>query len=201
MHPKRFNMKIIPTALVLAGTVLAFPAGNFAFNYGDGCEETMVEQRLVWQSVLLSDEQGKQAPDFELEDQFRSKKIHQFPKDKWSIIFVAGRKGSEQIEPWAKAIYDTYGDSVEQIGIADVSNVPGPLQGLIRSLFRKTITYPILMDWEGSVVQKLGYKKDQVRLVVVSPEGKIKEVFDGPLTKSAKARVFKAVPESEKTKP
>lgn len=193
-------MKKIPLALALAGTILIFPAGKYALRSAEFIEVPIIGLNSEFRPIQINDDRDKEkrAPDFELEDQFRNKKNHHFPKDRWSVIFVAGRKGAEQIEPWAKAIYDIYGESVEQIGIADVSSVPGPLQGLIRSLFRKTITYPILMDWEGKVVHKIGYQKDKVRLLVVSPEGKIKEVYDGPLSESAKSKVLKALPEPEK---
>lgn len=200
MQSNRLNMKRIPLALALAltGIFCLSPADNSASDVYDCIEDKSTSGFCLSDSVRLKEEKVKRAADFQLEDQFRNKKSHQFPKDKWSIIFVAGRKGSEQIEPWAKAIYDVYGESVEQIGIADVSNVPGPLQGLIRSLFRKTITYPILMDWEGKVVNKFGYKKDHVRLLVVEPGGEIKEIFDGPLSESGKARIFKALPDPKK---
>ncbi len=153
-----------------------------------------VKQNLGIPIIDISDNSEDTVPDIELEDQFKKKVSHNFPKDKWSVIFVAGRKGADQIEPWAKAIYEGYGDSVEQIGVADVSTVPAPIRGLIRAVFRKTVDYPILMDWEGKVTQKLGYKSGLVRLFVVSPSGTIQFEVDGPLTKSRKEQLFGHLP-------
>lgn len=147
--------------------------------------------------TLTEEKKERKAPEFSLSDQFKKRAEHSFPKDKWSVFFVAGRKGSDQIKDWATAIHERYGEHVEQVGIADVSGVPGPMQGLIRAVFRNTLDYPVLMDWEGNVSKKWGYEPGKVRVFVVSPEGDIIFSVDGEINEKNKARLFEVLPEVE----
>jgi hypothetical protein len=147
--------------------------------------------------TLTEEKKERKAPEFSLSDQFKKRAQHSFPKDKWSVFFVAGRKGSDQIKDWATAIHERYGEEVEQVGIADVSGVPGPMQGLIRAVFRNTLDYPVLMDWEGNVSKKWGYEAGKVRVFVVSPEGNITFTVDGEINEENKARLFELLPKLE----
>lgn len=146
---------------------------------------------------LTEEKKERKAPEFTLSDQFKKRSEHRFPKDKWSVFFVAGRKGSDQIKDWATAIHERYQEEVEQVGIADVSGVPGPMQGVIRAVFRNTLDYPVLMDWEGSVSKNWGYEAGKVRVFVVSPEGDIIFSVDGEMNEKNKARLFEALPKLE----
>lgn len=144
-----------------------------------------------WIPLTLTEEKKeRKAPEFSLSDQFKKRSEHRFPKDKWSVFFVAGRKGADQIEDWATAIHEEFQEEVEQVGIADVSGVPGPMHGLIRAVFRNTLDYPVLMDWEGGVCKKWGYESGKVRVFVVSPEGTIIFSIDGAMNNENKAKLF-----------
>ena len=147
--------------------------------------------------ALTEEKKERKAPEFSLSDQFKKQSEHRFPKAKWSVFFVAGRKGSDQIKDWATAIHEQYQGQVEQVGIADVSGVPGPMQGLIRAVFRNTLDYPVLMDWEGTVSKNWGYEAGKVRVFVVSPEGNIIFSVDGEMNEINKAQLFEALPEVE----
>jgi hypothetical protein len=58
-----------------------------------------------------------------------------FPQPRVSVLTVADRKGSEQIESWVRPLKERYGEKLLVEGVADVSTVPKLLRAMVRSRF------------------------------------------------------------------
>ena len=69
------------------------------------------------------------APGFDLQDQFG--KLHQvaFPKARVSVLTLADRAGSEQLEGWVRPLYERYRDTIDIHGVAKLDGVPPPCAG------------------------------------------------------------------------
>src|SRR4051794_6077828 len=83
----------------------------------------------------------QKVPDFELKDQHNVTRTYQFPRDKISLLTVADRKGSDQIEAWVRPIKQRYGNRIDIDGVADMSTVPTGLRTLVRNAFKDQLTY------------------------------------------------------------
>lgn len=67
---------------------------------------------------------------------------------------IADHKGSDQLAPWIQQLHDRYQKNIDIDGVADVSNVPKPLQGFLRATFRNQLAYSVMLDWDGTVVRQ-----------------------------------------------
>ena len=119
--------------------------------------------------------------DFELTDQHLAARRYRFPKANVTVMTVADHKGSGQLAPWIQRLHDRYRRKIDIDGVADVSNVPGPLQGLIRATFRKQLAYSVMLDWDGSVVRQFAYTKGVANIFVIDRRGQIVKQTSGPI--------------------
>jgi|NOAtaT_7_FD_contig_101_735573_length_3484_multi_2_in_0_out_0_4 hypothetical protein len=113
------------------------------------------------------------AVDFELRDQYNQLISYRFPKSKPTILIFGDRKGSEQIEGWVKPIWAQYQDRVDQRGVAVLSAVPSFMRGIIRSMFKSRVKYPVLLDWTGEVAKSYSYQSGQANLILIDQQGQI----------------------------
>jgi peroxiredoxin len=113
------------------------------------------------------------AMDFELRDQFGKTLAYRFPKERVSVLTFGDRKGSSQIEGWVRPVYDRYGDRVDLHGVAVLTSIPSPFQGLARRQFRKQVKFPVLLDFKGDVSRGYGYEKDRANVFVIAPDGRV----------------------------
>lgn len=122
---------------------------------------------------------------FELEDQHGSRRSFSFPRARVCVVMVADQKGSQQLEPWIKALLDRFGSEVDIEGIADLSSVPSALRGAVRREFRKQSERSVLLDWEGSVVRRFGYARHLANVYVLDRGGKVIGYASGVATPGA----------------
>lgn len=120
--------------------------------------------------------------DFELTDQEAKPRRYRFPKTKVTVITVADRKGSEQLAPWIQRLHNRYGTRIDIDGLADVSMIAKPFHSMFRAAFRKQLAYPVMLDWEGSVVKQFGYAKGVANIYVIDRSGRILRQVIGPLS-------------------
>lgn len=131
---------------------------------------------------------GQAAPskisDFELRDQHGRSRQYSFPKSKVTVMTIADQGGSEQLEPWIWHVHGRFGNRIDIDGVADVSQVPGPLRGIVRAVFRNQLSYSILLDWNGAVVRQFAYEKGSANVYVIDKDGHVKKHLSGPATGS-----------------
>lgn len=131
--------------------------------------------------------------DFELSDQHQKARAYRFPKAKVTVITVADHKGSEQLAPWIQGVRDRYGERVDIDGVADMSSVPGALQGIVRRSFKKQLAYSVMLDWEGAVVKQFGYQKGVANIYVIDRNGRIVKHMSGPVSDIGAKELFGAI--------
>jgi hypothetical protein len=120
--------------------------------------------------------------EFELKDQYNSSYTYRFPKEKVSILALADRKGVSQVEGWIRPLYERYTDRVDIHGIAVVSSVPSMFRGLLRSVFKSRVKFPVMLDWEGEVTKSFGYSGGRANIFVIDKNGNIVLKLIGPAT-------------------
>jgi hypothetical protein len=120
-----------------------------------------------------------QAPAFELEDQYGKSHKVEFPRPRITVITFADRAGSSQLEGWIRPLYERYLETIDIHGVAKLAGVPRLMRSLLRAIFRKNLTYPVMMDWTGAVSMNYGYEARVANVVVLSPEGRIEYRFNG----------------------
>ena len=87
------------------------------------------------------------------------------------VLLVADKKGYEALGPWIDAVRVRAGEQVAIVGIADVRAVPGFLRGKVRRKFAAGQARPILLDWEGEVLNRLDPEKGVPNAYLISASG------------------------------
>lgn len=131
--------------------------------------------------------------DFDLTDQDSKSRSYHFPKSKVTLMTVADHKGSDQLAPWIQRIYGRYEKRIDIDGIADVSMIPKPFQGMFRDAFRKKLARSVLLDWGGSVVKQFDYQKSVANIYVIDQGGRIVKRIAGPLSDAGEQELFREI--------
>ena len=121
----------------------------------------------------------------ELRDQFDSPHKLAFPTTNITLLTIADKKGSAQVNGWIAALKPRCDGRIAIRGLADVGGVPGFVQGRIRKGFQESLKYPVMLDWSGKVCAQLGYKKDEANILVIDRNGRIHARFTGVATAAA----------------
>ena len=141
----------------------------------------------------VSSQSETQLKAFELADQSNRSRSYAFPRDKVTVMTVADYRGSAQLTPWIQRLHDRYGDQIAIDGIADVSMIPKPFQALFRREFRKRLRYPVMLDWEGAVLEQFDYEKGVANVYVVDRRGAIRMRIAGAVSDGAIRRLFQEI--------
>jgi hypothetical protein len=137
--------------------------------------------------------QAQKIPEFSLEDQHQNLHHYRFPRARHSVLTLADRKGSAQIEGWVRALKARYGKKLDVDGVADVSIIPKPFHGLVRSGFKSRLSYPVMLDFGGQVVKALDHEQDKANIYIVQPDGQIVLHVAGMADATNLRRVFNAL--------
>jgi len=139
----------------------------------------------------------------ELHDQYDAPQRLTFPASNITVLTIADKKGSEQVDGWIAALKPRYAGRINLRGIADVGGAPEFVQARIRKKFQETRHYPVMMDWSGKVCAQLSYKKDVANILLLSRDGSILARFsgraDGPQIAEACALLDKALARPKKS--
>ena len=120
----------------------------------------------------------KQLSDFVLSDQNSVIRRYGFPKQKVTVMTVADRTGSEQLEPWITNLYEHYGSQ---------------LHSVVRALFRKRLAHSVMLDWDGAVVKRLDYERGVANIYVIDRCGTIRKRITGPLNATVQRDLFRTI--------
>ena len=127
---------------------------------------------------------------FELRDQYDIAHTISFPATNVTVITVADKKGSEQIDGWIAPLKERYGGRIDIEGVADMSRVPGFLRSMVRERFKKRRTYPVMLDWDGPVARGFNYRKDEANVFVIDRDGHVTGHFTGATNEVALRALF-----------
>jgi len=130
---------------------------------------------------------------FELRDQYDVSHKISFPATNVTVMTVADKKGSEQIDGWIAALKERYTGQILIEGIADVSNVPRLLRSMVREQFKKHRKYPVMLDWAGPTVRSFHYHKDEANVFVIDRQGHVTGHFTGTTNEIALNELFLAI--------
>jgi len=152
---------------------------------------------IVYGLLLATAVQGHtavvQLANFELSDQHAQTRKYVFPTSKVTVMTVADHKGSDQLAPWVERVYARYQQRIDIDGVADVSMIPKPFQGLLRSEFRKRLTRSVMLDWDGALVRQFGYRPGVANLYVIDRRGRIVKAIAGPVSDAAMSELSRAI--------
>jgi hypothetical protein len=130
---------------------------------------------------------------FELRDQYDNPHTISFPATNVTLMTVADRKGSEQINGWIAPVKERYGERIAIEGIADVSTVPRLLRSMVQKQFKKDRAYPVMLDWDGPVAHSFNYQKDEANFFVIDRQGRITGCFSGATNEVALKALFASI--------
>lgn len=165
-----------PTLILLsASVVLSAPPASTASPFGPSVQETRTDSK---------------ATEFVLQDQYNKTHHYRFPQETLSILLFADHTGSAQLEDWIQPIYARYQDTIGIYGVAELSIVPGFLRGLVRTLFRERLQYPVMLDWQGTVSRRYAYQSGQANLFVIDAQGHMVLKVIGAVDASKLQQVF-----------
>jgi hypothetical protein len=165
--------------------ILSFRLGSiaaafFAFAAFAGSDDIRTEQSNEGAAVQQTSRTpkaevsaGKKAPTFTLVDQFKKSAKIEYPSKSVNVFILADREGSKQVEAWVRRVFDKFGERIEIRGIALLKGVPVALRSTVRYMFKRQVSYPVLMDWDGEVTSQFPFKPGQACVVVVDTSGRI----------------------------
>jgi len=134
-----------------------------------------------------------QAQCFRLADQYGNDHSINYPQEKVCVLVFADERGSTQVEGWVRPLYERYETAILIFGVAELSNVPERLRSTIRGIFRRSVKYPVMLDWTGRVSGEYGYAGKSAAVVIVSPQGVILHRETGKANRPALNRSFAVV--------
>lgn len=129
----------------------------------------------------------------ELQDQFGKPQKLAFPNARITLLAIADKQGSAEVNAWIAALKPRYAERIDIRGLADMGGVPGFLQGHISRKFQATRKYPVMMDWSGKVCDRFGYRQDVANILVIDADGTIRERVCGAATEDAVTRISHAL--------
>ena len=128
-----------------------------------------------------------------LRDQYDAPQKLSFPTTNITVLTIADRKGSDQVDGWIAALKLRYSGRIHLRGLAEVGSVPAFLRRKIRKRFQETRTYPVMMDWSGKVCARLGYQPDLANILILGRDGSILGRFTGGAVETNRAAAFDAL--------
>jgi hypothetical protein len=129
----------------------------------------------------------------ELHDQFDALQKLSFPSTKITLLTIADKKGSEQINGWINPLKQRFGKNIDIRGIADVSSVPRLLREMVRKKFQKVHTYPVMLDWSGDVVKSFTYLPGEANILALDKRGQIIKRISGKADEKSLQNLFAAI--------
>src|SRR4051794_2114674 len=114
------------------------------------CIFAMVEALLASGSISAAEVPAlaTKVPDcIELNDQYDAPHRLTFPTTNITVLTIADRKGSEQVDGWIAALKARYAGRINLRGIADVGGAPAFIRARIRKKFQEAREYPVMLDW------------------------------------------------------
>jgi hypothetical protein len=138
-------------------------------------------------------------PRIVLQDQFD--KTHQvtFPTSKPVFVAIADQDAAKPMKLWIEASKQQFGTNVTYIGVADVRKVPAFLRSFIRKKFKEAYSYPVLLDWSGTLTQAFNAKSGVPNIYLLSRDGKNLATEVGEVTEKKLQRIGSALNELGKT--
>lgn len=136
---------------------------------------------------------GKPMASFELKDQYGRLHSISFPRTNLMVVTVADRTGAGQVNSWIEPLKERYGNKIAMAGVASVGKVPRPFRGLAQARFRKAWTYPVMLDWNGEISDRLGSEREEVTLIAVGRDGTILWRHSGAANQEALLRLFTVI--------
>jgi len=130
---------------------------------------------------------------FELRDQYDALHRIAFPAANVTVLTVADRKGSEQIDGWIAPLKERYAERIAIMGIADMSQVPGLLRSMVKNRFSRRYPHPVMLDWEGLVARGFHYQQDKANLFVIDRDGRVTGHFTGATNEVVLRALFTGV--------
>jgi hypothetical protein len=142
---------------------------------------------LVWLTgALAAGTAPTNAPArIQLLDQYDVSQTLAFPATNLTLLTIADKTGSEQIAGWVAPVKNRFGRRVDIRGLADLSAVPSVLRPLVRREFRKSQSYPVMLDWSGEVVKAFAYQRDKANVLLLDGQGGILKRWSGPADAAA----------------
>ena len=128
-----------------------------------------------------------------LSDQWEKSAVLHAPLERITILAVADRAGAEQINEWVAPLKVQFGTNVHFFAVADVGAVPGPLRGMVRRRFAKEYSYPIGLDWKGTITGQLTLTSKAVNLFVLDRAGTIQHTTRGAVETEALRKLIGVV--------
>ena len=125
----------------------------------------------------------------QLSDQYDTNQVLCFPTNRVTVLTIADRHGSEQIDGWISPLKQRFVGRIYIRGIADVAGVPGIFRSHIRKRFQESRKYPVMMDWSGKTVSAFAAQTGGANVYVIAPDGAILLHVFGPATKGPLGQV------------
>jgi hypothetical protein len=148
---------------------------------------------LLFLSAAAFGAPAERLSNFDLTDQHLNLRSYRFPKARVTVMTIADHKGSDQLAPWIQQLHDRYHKKIDIDGVADVSNVPKPLQGVLRATFRNQLAYSVMLDWNGTVVRQFAYRRGVANIYVIDRRGQIVNQTTGPVSAGALLLLARAI--------
>ncbi|MBU0928439.1 MAG: hypothetical protein KKA67_11870 [Spirochaetes bacterium] len=97
------------------------------------------------------------------------------------VVWSDRREAPDDIAAWLAAIGSSLPPGTGLLAVADLKAVPFfvPRAGIIKGVADSVPTRPVLLDWKGELIKRLGFKKGGPLVLVLGPGGSVKVAARG----------------------
>jgi predicted transcriptional regulator len=104
---------------------------------------------LLLSAAVMGLQTGKNAPNFNLKDQFDKTWNLSGLKNKVVVVVAANRDSGESMGPWVDKLKSRYGNKIQILGLLDLHDIPGIGRGIAKSRIKKETRDPMMLDFKG----------------------------------------------------
>ena len=133
------------------------------------------------------------AQSFELDDQYGDLQRVQFPSERVTVLLIADRAGSKQLDDWVVSLGERYEDRIDIFGVAALGEVPRLLRPVVRASFRRNMPDPVMLDWSDEVTERYSYESGLTNVIVIAPSGAITHRVHGSASTNRLQTLFEEI--------
>ncbi len=126
---------------------------------------------------------GSKMPSWSLTDASDVKRDSSQFANNLLLIIGGDKKSQDSNNDWGARVHKACPASLPSVAMADTSAVPRLLRGVYRNQFRDDASrmgVPYLLDWDGSVTHKLGFKPGVTNVVLIDRDNSVLLAITGP---------------------
>lgn len=144
---------------------------------------------------------GKDAPTFDLEDQFGKSWNLSNLRGIVIVVITANPDSGRLMGPWVDTLKTRYGSKIQILGLLDLHTVPAIGRWIAKSQIKKESKDPVVLDFNGNAARAYSVSGKYPVVTVIDKGGMIRAVQKGVFSKDGIHKIISAADKAMKKVP